>query len=165
MRCRLAAAKFTEAIDIAARAAGRRLRPTELRRTAIRSVMLFSLVLFIAMVARAQDPLNVDPAHYKVEFENDQIQVVRVHFGPHYRSVMNQTPARVVVVLKDEHFKVTYPDGTSSERHLKAGTTFWDEGGGKGIPENLSDEPFELIWVVPKAQSTSEKGSGNQPHD
>jgi hypothetical protein len=62
---------------------------------------------------------------------------------------MNETPPRVVVVLKDEHFRVTYPNGKSEDRHLKAGTSFWSDGG-KGIPENLSDQPFELIWVVPK---------------
>ena len=98
------------------------------------------------------------PAHYKVEFENDKVQVMRVHFDSHYRSVMNRTPARVVLVLGDEHFKVTYPDGTSSERHLKAGT-FWDEGGGRGIAENLGEEPFELSWVVPKAPSSFAKMS------
>jgi hypothetical protein len=75
--------------------------------------------------------------------------VVRVFFESQYRSVMNQTPPRVVVVLRDEHFRVTYPDGTSEDRHLKAGTSFWSEGR-KGIPENLGDKPFELISIVPK---------------
>jgi hypothetical protein len=69
--------------------------------------------------------------------------------GPHYKSVMNQTPPRVVVVLKDEHFRVTYPDGKSEDRHLRAGSSLWSDGG-KGIPENLSEQPFELIWIVPK---------------
>lgn len=107
-----------------------------------------ALVLW-GTLCKAQDPLRVDPKHYKVEFENSQVRVVRVLFESHYRSVMNQTPPRVVVVLRDEHFRVTYPDGTSEDRHLKAGTSFWSNGG-KGIPENLGDKPFELIWIVPK---------------
>ena len=106
--------------------------------------------LLTATLSNAQDPLKVDPEHYKVEFENSQVRVVRVIFGPHCKSVMNETPPRVVVVLKDEHFRVSYPDGKSEDRHLQAGTSFWSDGG-KGIPENLSDQPFELIWVVLKS--------------
>jgi hypothetical protein len=52
-------------------------------------------VLSLTVFAGAQDPLKVDPKHYKVGFENDQVRVVRVHFDPHYKSVMNQTPSRV----------------------------------------------------------------------
>jgi polyisoprenoid-binding protein YceI len=54
--------------------------------------ILCGLVLSASPFAQAQDPLEVDPKHYKVEFENEQVRVVRVHFDPHYRSVMNQTP-------------------------------------------------------------------------
>jgi hypothetical protein len=115
----------------------------------VRTFLWIVALLVKATLCNAQDPLKVDPEHYKVEFENSQVRVVRVFFGPHYKSVMNETPGRVVVVLRDEHFRVTYPDGKSEDRHLQAGTSFWSDGG-KGIPENLSDEPFELIWVVPK---------------
>lgn len=116
---------------------------------AVRTFLGIATLLLLGALCRAQDPLSVDPEHYKVEFENSQVRVVRVFFDSHYRSVMNQTPPRVVVVVRDEHFRVTYPDGTSEDRHLKAGTSFWSEGG-KGIPENLSNKPFELIWIVPK---------------
>jgi hypothetical protein len=103
--------------------------------------------------ARAQYPLKADPAHFKLEFENSQVRVVRVYFGPHYKSVMNQTPARVAVFPTGAHFRVTGPNRTSVERYLKAGTAFCDNGGGKRIAENLSNEPFELLWVVPRAHS------------
>jgi hypothetical protein len=75
--------------------------------------------------------------------------VVRVHFDPHYKSPMNQMPPRVMILLTDEHIRVTIPNGKSSDSHLKAETAFWTQGG-QGRPENLSDLPFELIWVVPK---------------
>ena len=41
-------------------------------------------VLALALVttsASAQDPVKVDPKHYKVEFENDQVRVLRIHYG------------------------------------------------------------------------------------
>jgi hypothetical protein len=111
----------------------------------------FALAILISITIKAsgQDPLKVDPSHYKVEFENARVRLVRVHFGPHYKSVMNETPPRVVVLLTDEHVKVTHPDGTSEQRTLKAGEAFWSDGG-KGMAENLDDKPFELIWVIPK---------------
>jgi hypothetical protein len=55
----------------------------ERKRNAIRSVFLSGLILLVAVFARAQDPLKVDPAHYKLEFENDQVKVIRVYFDPH----------------------------------------------------------------------------------
>ena len=113
-------------------------------------LLLLGILILAAGESWGQDPVKVDPKHYRVEFENDRVRVVRVHFDPHYKSAMNSTPPRVVVVLTDEHVRITYPNGTSAERHLKAGTAFWSEGG-QGTPENLSDRPFELLWVVPKA--------------
>lgn len=108
-----------------------------------------AVAVLCSALSWGQDPLKVDPSHFKVEFENDQVRVVRVHFDPHYKSVMNYVPPRVVIVLTGEHFRVTYPDGKTDKWDLKARTAFWSEGG-HGIPENVSDKPFELIWVIPK---------------
>src|SRR5215212_9505484 len=32
------------------------------------------------------DPVKVDPAHYRVAFENESVRVLRIHFGPHEKS-------------------------------------------------------------------------------
>jgi len=45
------------------------------------SVALF--VLSILAAAPAQNPMKVEPAHYKLAFENDTVEVVDVHYGPH----------------------------------------------------------------------------------
>ena len=34
-------------------------------------------------IADRLDPLTVDPGHYKLEFENNQVRVLRVTIGPH----------------------------------------------------------------------------------
>ena len=49
----------------------------------------------------APDSVTADPAHYKVEFENDKVRVVRIHYGPKEKSVMHSHPAGVVVFLSD----------------------------------------------------------------
>ncbi|HEY7293184.1 MAG TPA: hypothetical protein VH583_25335 [Vicinamibacterales bacterium] len=49
------------------------------------------------------DPAAVDPEHYKVEFENDQVRVLRIHYGPHEKGQMHEHFLnRVVVYLNDQ---------------------------------------------------------------
>jgi hypothetical protein len=44
---------------------------------------------------KAQDPVKVDPKHYKVEAENKQVRVLRSTYGPGEKSVMHGHPACV----------------------------------------------------------------------
>jgi quercetin dioxygenase-like cupin family protein len=49
------------------------------------------------------DPLKVDPTHYSLEFENDQVRVLRVRFGPHEKGVMHEHKLNhIVVYLNDQ---------------------------------------------------------------
>ena len=96
--------------------------------------------------AAGPDSVEVDPAHYKVEFENDKVRVLRIAYGPNEKSVMHSHPGSVAVFLSDVHTKHEMPDGTSSEAHAKAGTVRWSDPW-THAPENLSDKPSELILV------------------
>ena len=111
---------------------------------------MFFLVAFAAP-ALAQDAVKVDSKHYKVEFENEQVRVLRITYGPHEKSVMHDHPANVAVFLTDGQGKFTLPDGKAQEVPFKAGTTQWD-GGGKHLPENTGDKPFELMLVELKSK-------------
>ena len=52
--------------------------------TAIKRAFHATLLIFvITNFAHAQDAAKVDPKHYKVEFENDQVRVLRISYGPH----------------------------------------------------------------------------------
>ncbi|HUJ51256.1 MAG TPA: hypothetical protein VLW25_13695 [Bryobacteraceae bacterium] len=49
------------------------------------------------------DPVVVDAKHYKVEFENDQVRVLRVHYDAHDTGVEHQHLLnRVVLYLNDQ---------------------------------------------------------------
>jgi quercetin dioxygenase-like cupin family protein len=109
------------------------------------AALLAVVVLFITP-ASAQDAAVVDSAHYKVEFENDQVRVLRIKYGPNEKSVMHEHPAGLVVFLTDGKTLMTYPDGTSEEMTWPAGLTAPAEAT-KHQPTNLSDEGFELIQV------------------
>jgi quercetin dioxygenase-like cupin family protein len=93
------------------------------------------------------DPLKVDPRHYKLEFENPQVRVLRVKVEPHGVIPMHAHPTdRVTVLLTDENFRTTDPTGKVLIVEHKAGDVAW------GTPiehaeQNLSDEPFEAVTV------------------
>ena len=126
-----------------------------------RVLSLLGLLCLTVSTAMAQDPVKVDPKHYKVEFENDQVRVIRSHYGPHEKGAMHQHPANVSVLLTDIHNKVTMPDGKTEEFHGKAGQTGWLVAV-KHQAENLSDQPFELIQVELKVRPTATKPSAKK---
>lgn len=115
------------------------------------------LVLVASVVpAMAQDAVKVDSKHYKVEFENDKVRVLHITYGPHEKSVMHQHPANVAVFVTDGQVRFTLPDGKTQDVSVKAGTTQWNAGG-KHLPENVGDKPFEVILVELKSKPTAAK--------
>src|SRR6266850_1977485 len=113
--------------------------------TALLAVLAFALV---TSPARAQDPVKVDPKHYKVEFENDQVRVLRIHYGVGEKSVMHSHPDSVAVFLVDQTAKMTYPDGKSEEETGKAGAH---------LPENVGKGPIDLVLVELKGKPAEKK--------
>jgi hypothetical protein len=70
----------------------------------------------------ADDPVQVDPKHYKVEFENERVRVLRIKYGAGERSVMHSHPESVAVFLTDAHGRFAYPDGPSEDINPNAGS-------------------------------------------
>ena len=117
------------------------------------SSMLVALMSLAAMPAWAQDPVLVDSAHYSLEFENDDVRVIRITYGPNESSVMHYHPAGVAVFLTDQRVQFTLPDGQTLEGENQAGEVRWTKVGSH-LPRNLSDRPLELILVEIKTQSS-----------
>jgi len=87
-----------------------------------------------------------DPEHYKVEFENEYVKVVRVKYGPKEKSSIHSHNKLVGVHLTDAKAKFTSKDGKVGIRDIKSG----DIGGGPAVDhtvENLTDEDWETILV------------------
>jgi len=93
-----------------------------------------------------QDPVTVDPKHYKVELENDQVRVLRINYGAQEKSVMHSHPDGVAIFQNDSHCRFTFPDGKTEEHRFSAGQTLFMPAGSH-LPENLSEQPFEVILV------------------
>ncbi len=116
-------------------------------------------VLLLALPAMAQDPTEVDSKHYKVVFENDQVRVLRITYGPHYMGVMHEHPANLLVWLTDGDGIITSADGKAEEIHAKAGDVTWNAPA-KHRGENMSDQPFEVIAIELKNSSAWTRMSG-----
>jgi beta-alanine degradation protein BauB len=95
---------------------------------------------------RDKDSTRVDPKHYSVELENDWARVVRARYGPREKSVMHAHPASIAVCLVDCRVRMTYPDGRTEERDMRAGQTYFSEPE-EHLPENLTDKPIEVIVI------------------
>ena len=116
-----------------------------------RVALIISLLCLAAASARAQDPVKVDAKHYQVVLENAQVRVLHVRYGPHEKSVMHRHPAAVGVFLTAQDGRFTLPGGKTVERHAAAGEAQWMPAE-THLPENLSDQPLELILVELKAK-------------
>ncbi len=127
-----------------------------------RLLLLGAALCLTAVTAFAQDPVKVDPKHYKVISENDRVRVLRFHYGPHEKSVMHSHPELVATFLVDGRAKFTMPDGTSQERAMKAGEAMWMPAE-THLPENLGDTPIEGILVELKGKPAAHPATKAPP--
>jgi quercetin dioxygenase-like cupin family protein len=97
-------------------------------------------------LAPVRDSVNTDPETHNVEFENDHVRVVRVHYLPGQKSRMHDHPAQVQIWLTDANVRFTMPDGKAREDHPKAGLVRWVNSFSHGT-ENIGDKPFDRISV------------------
>jgi quercetin dioxygenase-like cupin family protein len=121
---------------------------------------LFSAAVVICLavnVAAAQDPTKVEPKHYKLDFENDRVQVVNVHYGPHEKSEMHEHPGGVSVAVTGGHLRFTDQNGKVTEVYAKAGEARWFPPF-KHKVENLGDEPYNGVYVGIKSKVTQAAG-------
>jgi quercetin dioxygenase-like cupin family protein len=125
-------------------------------RMQLRLCSVVLVCLGLAGIALAQDAVKVDPKHYSVVTENDQVRILKVHYGPHEKSVMHSHPATAAVFLTDAKGQFTYPDGKTKAFDLKAGDAGY-EAANTHLPENTSDQAMDLIVVELKGHAPKSK--------
>ena len=80
-----------------------------------KALSIVSLVVAWSGTTLAQDAVKVDPAHYKVVFENASVRVLRIGYAPGGKSVMHQHPDSVAIFLAASKVRFTLPDGKSED--------------------------------------------------
>lgn len=113
------------------------------------------ILLFLGVnTSWAQDATKVDPKHYKVELDNNDVRVLRIKYGPGDESVMHEHPKGVVVFLTDSDVQFTLPDGKKMSMTGKAGDVIWTDGD-KHQPKNTGDKPLEAIQIELKSDGAA----------
>jgi beta-alanine degradation protein BauB len=101
-------------------------------------------------ISGSLDPVKVDPRHYKVEFENPQVRVLRVKIEPHGTTPMHEhSTDRVTVFLTDQKFSIKEASGKVDTVEHKAGDVAWQTPL-THTEQNLTDQPFEAVAVEVK---------------
>jgi quercetin dioxygenase-like cupin family protein len=95
---------------------------------------------------RMQEPTAGTGYAVKVEFENEQIRVTRVHYAAHAKSPMHSHTGRAVIALTGSHLCVTESGGTPRETQRRPGEIYWGDTVTHSA-ENLSDEPLETVEI------------------
>ena len=120
------------------------------------SLAAIGLLLVFATPALAQDATVVDPDHYTVELENDQVRVIRISYGPGEKSVMHEHPDAVAVMLSGGTMRMHFPDGTSEDLESNDG----DANGSDAVthlPAIIGYGRVEVILVERKSPPKAER--------
>lgn len=121
------------------------------------------LVQFMTIDAGSfQDPLKVASTHYRLAFENESVQVVYIHYGPHEKSTMHQHPAGVVVNLTDGHLQFTDQSGSTQEVRAIHGEARWFPAVHHTV-QNLSDTSYDGVYIGVKSKTATAGGPVQAP--
>jgi quercetin dioxygenase-like cupin family protein len=110
-----------------------------------------AVCLCLGTIVAAQDAVKVDPNHYTLVSENDQVRILKVHYGAHEKSVMHSHPNSVAVSLTDAKGQFTFPDGKKEDFNFKAGDAMFAPTG-THLPENTGDAGMDIILIELKGK-------------
>ena len=128
-----------------------------------------AVALVPAMVARATQNTNpappvesvdmshectvADPEHYRLEFENEYVRVIRCRIPGRDKVKMHNHPfGSVIIFMTDQNLHQTLENGTTEEAHNKNGHVLWGTGSqSRHMGENITDQLYEYIRVDVKA--------------
>ena len=98
------------------------------------------------------DPVKKDPRRYHLEFENDDVRVVRATLGAGERGVLHEHPCgRLVIYLTPVHQAlVDAATGARTETRAAKGDVRWSTPA-KHTDVNLADQPFEVLSIDVKS--------------
>jgi beta-alanine degradation protein BauB len=135
-------------------------------------VAYVAFVLTSLIFVSGQDAAVVNPKIVKVEFENQQIRILRARYAPHERLEMHSHPAKAEVQITDGTVRIFTPDGKWRDDPGKAGEFFWLQATRHAV-ENVGSAPLVLVEIEMKnvtvksipvgAPSRSQTPPSNEP--
>jgi hypothetical protein len=105
--------------------------------------------LMLADAASAQDAAKIQPAAYRVAFENDKLRALEHRSKPGMGVCgegMHSHPAHLTVVMTTGKVRIKTPDGKVVEADGKAGDVFWSEAETHEV-ENISGRNLQALLI------------------
>ena len=90
-------------------------------------IPIVGITILAVVVAKAQDPVQVDPQHYKVLLDNEYVRVLEVRHKPGEKAPMHSHPHHVIYALTGGTIKSTSSDGKTNTETVKAGQVVWND--------------------------------------
>jgi hypothetical protein len=100
-------------------------------------------------VVKGKDALAADPKHYKLEFENERMRVLRLTLKGDEAVPVHDDRDALFVCVKECHVRLTRPGERSQDIHLQAGESRWIYGDTRS-EKNLGTQPLEMLVIETK---------------
>jgi beta-alanine degradation protein BauB len=110
------------------------------------AIVVSAFVVATPALVIAQDAVKVDPAHYKVVFENPSVRVLKIHYAAGETSKMHQHPDSIAVFLVDGKTRFETPDGKTQDIDAKADSATYSPAG-THKPTNTGTSALDAILV------------------
>ena len=91
----------------------------------MKTLILALVLAALPLAAAAQDPVAVDPGHYKVLIDNASVRVLKVSYAAGGKSPMHSHPDAMLVAFGDAKATFTFPDGKTQVVELKKDTALY----------------------------------------
>jgi quercetin dioxygenase-like cupin family protein len=111
-----------------------------------RPLWMASFAFLALSQCQAQEAIKAEPTHYKLAFENEYVQVVNVHYGPHEKSGMHAHMGGVVVNITAGHMRMTDEHGKVREVRSLPGEARWFPPFKHSV-ENLEGASTNSVYV------------------
>jgi quercetin dioxygenase-like cupin family protein len=99
------------------------------------------------VIYSALDPVRLDPAHYRIEIDNNQVRVLRLRLKRGGRTPLHEEPfEQLLVPLTAARLKVVGPEGKAKTVAYKQAELQWLSPG-KETDENVGGGPYEALIV------------------
>jgi len=110
-----------------------------------------------ALPLHAQNPVEVDAQHYRLEYEDKQVRVLRFRLAPGEKSPQHEHAARITVVVSGSRLRIEDTDGAIYEMTIYSGhaerqpaTRHTVENVGSTVYEELTTEFKDAASQPPK---------------
>ncbi|HYJ87060.1 MAG TPA: hypothetical protein VEW46_13450 [Pyrinomonadaceae bacterium] len=131
----------------------------------LQAFVLVAALLCLTQTTRAQDPVKVDPRHYKVIMENDSVRILEFKDAPDHKVPKHSHPPYFVYVLSDAKRLFTDKCVTPKTVILKAGETIDSKVGVTHCEENVGYTNTHVLVVEfktpPKKVAISQRNRRN----